>query len=138
MSTKKWEPRKKGEPHPSIAGIFKAETLGRHPKQRECFFLLNGRVFSTYQDACRELQLLEDDNYWDLTLADAALTSSPSFIRQLFAIILTTCFPTQSSILWEKYKNYMTEDILYQLKQTNQCPKLDSSPNMYYDLKFIT
>ncbi|XP_055910582.1 uncharacterized protein LOC129944943 [Eupeodes corollae] len=55
MSTKKWEPRKKREPHPSIA--------------------VNGRVFSTYQDACRELQLLEDENHWDLTLADAALTS---------------------------------------------------------------
>ncbi|XP_069968901.1 uncharacterized protein [Bactrocera oleae] len=134
-SAKKWEPRKKGEPHPSIPGIFKAKTLGRlytvHPKQRECFYLrlllvnvpgpisfqflrtVNGQVFSTYQDACHALQLLEDDNHWDLTLSDAALASTPSNIRQLFAIILTTCFPTHSSTLWEKYKNSMTEDILY-------------------------
>ncbi|GFY63470.1 uncharacterized protein TNIN_60481 [Trichonephila inaurata madagascariensis] len=49
------------------------------------------------KDACLELQLLEDDNHWDLTLADAALTSIPHIIRQLFAIILTTCYPTQSS-----------------------------------------
>ncbi|CAI6376451.1 unnamed protein product [Macrosiphum euphorbiae] len=134
-SSKKWEPRKQGKPHPSITGIFKAKTLGRlytvHPKQRECFYLrlllvnvpgptsfeflrtVNGRVFNTYQDACRELQLLEDDNHWDLTLADAALTSTPNNIRQLFAIILTTCYPSQAQTLWEKYKNCMTEDILH-------------------------
>ncbi|XP_072389496.1 uncharacterized protein [Diabrotica undecimpunctata] len=142
-SSKKWEPRKQGKPHPSITGIFKAKTLGRlytvHPKQRECFYLrlllvnvpgptsfeflrtVNGRVFNTYQDACRELQLLEDDNHWDLTLADAALTSTPNNIRQLFAIILTTCYPSQAQTLWEKYKNCMTEDILHRIRQTNQC-----------------
>lgn len=120
-----------------------------HPKQRECFFLrlllvnipgptsfeylrtVNDRVFNTYQDACCELQLLEADNHWDLTLADAALTSTPNNIRQLFAIILTTCFPTQSSTLWEKYKNYMTEDILHRIRRTNQCPNLDFTPEMY-------
>ncbi|XP_049315830.1 uncharacterized protein LOC125779235 [Bactrocera dorsalis] len=81
-SGKKWEPWKQGKPHLSITGIFKAKTLGRlytvHPKQRECFYLrlllvnvpgptsfkflrtVNARVFNTYQDACRELQLLED------------------------------------------------------------------------------
>ncbi|XP_037914086.1 uncharacterized protein LOC119653502 [Hermetia illucens] len=128
-SSKKWEPRKQGKPHPSITGIFKAKTLGRlytvHPKQ------LNGRVFNTYQDACRELQLLEDDNHWDLTLADAALTSTPNNIRQLFAIILTTCYPSQAQTLWEKYKNCMTEDILHRIRQTNQCQNIDYTPEMY-------
>ncbi|GFW34469.1 uncharacterized protein TNCV_500871 [Trichonephila clavipes] len=152
-SSKKWEPRKQGKPHPSITGIFKAKTLGRlytvHPKQRECFYLrlllvnvpgptsfeflrtVNGRVFNTYQDACRELQLLEDDNHWDLTLADAALTSTPNNIRQLFAIILTTCYPSQAQTLWEKYKNCMTEDILHRIRQTNQSQNIDYIPEMY-------
>ncbi|GFU36308.1 ATP-dependent DNA helicase [Trichonephila clavipes] len=152
-SSKKWEPRKQGNPHPSITGIFKAKTLGRlytvHPKQRECFYLrlllvnvpgptsfeflrtVNGRVFNTYQDACRELQLLEDDNHWDLTLADAALTSTPNNIRQLFAIILTTCYPSQAQTLWEKYKNCMTEDILHRIRQTNQSQNIDYTPEMY-------
>ncbi|CAB3260749.1 unnamed protein product [Arctia plantaginis] len=133
--------------------IFKAKTLGRlytvHPKQRECFYLrwllvnvpgptsfeflrtVNGRIFNTYQDACRELQLLEDDNHWDLTLADAALTSTPNNIRQLFAIILTTCYPSQAQTLWEKYKNCMTEDILHRIRQTNQCQNIDYTPEMY-------
>ncbi|XP_025199920.1 uncharacterized protein LOC112597908 [Melanaphis sacchari] len=152
-SSKKWEPRKQGKPHPSITGIFKAKTLGRlytvHPKQRECFYLrlllvnvpgptsfeflrtVNGPVFNTYQDACRELQLLEDDNHWDLTLADAALSSTPNNIRQLFAIILTTCYPSQAQTLWEKYKNCMTDDILHRIKQINQCQNIDYTPEMY-------
>ncbi|XP_063974291.1 uncharacterized protein LOC135160997 [Diachasmimorpha longicaudata] len=107
-----------------VPHIFKAKTLGRlytvPPKQHECFYLrlllvnvpgptsfkflrtVNGRVFNTFQDACRELQLLEDDNHLDLTLADAVLTSTPNNIRQLFAIILTTCYPSQAQTLWEK------------------------------------
>ncbi|XP_063993418.1 uncharacterized protein LOC135171058 [Diachasmimorpha longicaudata] len=111
-----------------ISSIFKAKTLGRlytvHPNRRECFYLrlllvnvpgptsfkflrtVNGRVFNTFQDACRELQLLEDNNHWDLTLPDAVLTSTPNNICQLFAIILTTCYPSQVQTLWEKYKNW--------------------------------
>jgi hypothetical protein len=57
---------------------------------------VNGRVFNTHQDACRELQLLEDDNHWDMILSDTALTSTPNSIRQLIAIILTAFYPKQS------------------------------------------
>ncbi|GFU47736.1 ATP-dependent DNA helicase [Trichonephila clavipes] len=118
-SSKKWEPRKQGKPHPSITGIFKAKTLGDFTR------------YIQSNDACRELQLLEDDNHWDLTLADAALTSTPNNIRQLFAIILTTCYPSQAQTLWEKYKNCMTEDILHQIRQTNQSQNIDYTPEMY-------
>ena len=114
---KKWELLKQGRPCASIPGIFRAKALGRfyivHPKQRECYFYLffyflrlllvnipgptsfeflrtdNDRVFDKYQDAWGELQFLEEDNHWDLTLADAAFTATQNSIRQLFAIILT-------------------------------------------------
>ena len=76
---------------------------------------VNGRVFNNYQDACRELQLLQEDNHWDLTLADAALVSTANSILRLFAIILT-CYPTQLSTLWEKYKNYMTTYLLHRVQ----------------------
>ena len=88
-------------------------------------------VFRFFSNACRELRLLEDDNHWDLTLADAAFASTPNNIRQLLAIILTTCYPTQSSVLWGKYKNYMTEDILHRIRHTNQDPNIDYTPEMY-------
>ena len=101
--SKNWEPRKRGIPVPGFADIFMTNTLGRlytvHSKQRECFFLrlllvnvsgptsfqyllkVNGTSYDSFFDACRELHLLEDDNHWDLTLADAALRSSPQLFN---------------------------------------------------------
>ena len=76
------------------------------------------------------MQFLEEDSHLDLTLAGAELTVSTNGIRQLFAIILT-CHPIQSSNLWEKYKNYMTEDILHRVKQINTFSNLEFTPVMY-------
>ncbi|XP_071040071.1 uncharacterized protein [Parasteatoda tepidariorum] len=151
--SKSWEPRKRGTPVPGFADIVMTNTLGRlytvHPKQRECFFLrlllvnvpgptsfqylrkVNGTLYGTFFDACRELHLLEDDNHWDLTLADAALSSSPQQIRQLFSIILTTCFPSEASALWNKYKDSMSEDILHRIRITNQNLSIEFSAEIY-------
>ncbi|XP_026476448.1 uncharacterized protein LOC113382110 [Ctenocephalides felis] len=125
-----WVPRKRGIPVLGFEGIYMTNNLGRlytvHPKQRECFYLrlllinvigprsfqnlrtVNGILYETFYDACRELHLLENDNQWDMTLADAALISSAHQIRQLFAIILTTCFPSDASALWNTHKDPMT------------------------------
>jgi len=111
---KKWDPRKRGIPVQGYDDIFMGNTLVQlytvHPKQRECFFLrlllvnvprptsfqylrtANSILYDTYHDACCELHLLEDDNHWDLTHADAVPSSSPHQIRQLFVILLTTSF----------------------------------------------
>lgn len=151
--SKKWEQRKRGTPVNDFEGIFKANALGRlytvHPKQRECFYLrlllinvrgptsyeylrtVNGVLHATNHLACRAMQLLEDDNHWDMTLADSALTSSPNQIRQLFAILLTICFPTNPTELWEKYKDSMTEDILHRIRITNEDANLQFTPEMY-------
>ena len=125
--------------------------LGRlhtvHPKQRECFFLrlllvnfpgsfqylrkFNGTLYDTFFDACRELHLLEDDNHWDLTLSDAALSSSLHQICQLFSIILTTGFPTEASGLWNKYKDSMSENILHRIRITTQNHNIEFSAEIY-------
>jgi hypothetical protein len=47
-------------------------------------------------------------------------TDQPQQIRTLFAIILTTCFPSNPNDLWEKYKDYMCEDILQRLRVTTK------------------
>lgn len=132
------------KPHPSFTGIFKANALGRlytaHLKQRECFYLRILLVnvprpttfkFHTRTHTFRELQLLEDDNQWDLTFADAALTSTPHKIRQLIAIIFTSCAPLQAQILWENYKYFMTENIFHPIIQTDQCQNIDYTSEIY-------
>lgn len=152
-TSKKWEPRKRGTPVDGYPGIFSTNALGRlytvHPKQRECFYLrlllinvrgptsfeylrtVNGQLYASNHDACRGLQLLEDDTHWDLTLADASLTSSAHQIRNLFALLLTTCFPTKPDALWDKYKDAMSEDILHRLRTIQQNTDLNFTPEIY-------
>ncbi|XP_036339810.1 uncharacterized protein LOC118749148 [Rhagoletis pomonella] len=136
--TKKWIPRKKGTPIDACPGLFKSNTLGRvytvNPRQTECFYLrlllvnvigplsfqdirnVNGQQYPTYKDACLALGLLEDDNHWDDMLAEAALGSTTTQIRLLFAIVLTTCFPGRADALWDKHKDSMTDDILHRIR----------------------
>ncbi|GFV79798.1 ATP-dependent DNA helicase [Trichonephila clavipes] len=124
------------------------DVLGRlytvHPNNTECFYLrlllinirgpisfqdlrtINGQLSATYRQAFEELNLLENDAHWDTALADASNTARPQQIRTLFAIILTTCFPSNPKDLWEKYKDYMSEDILHRLRAANQNPTFNS------------
>ncbi|GFX33072.1 ATP-dependent DNA helicase [Trichonephila clavipes] len=133
--------------------LYSSYALGRlytvHPNNTECFYLrlllinihgpisfqdlrtVNGQLCATYRQACQELNLLENDAHWDTALADASNTARPKQIRTLFAIILTTCFPSNPKDLWEKYKDYMSEDILHHLRATNQNPDIQFTPNVY-------
>ena len=112
-----------------------AKSLGRvyavHPIHAECFNLrlllhtvrgptsfehlrtVNGKVCSTYQEACGLLGLLEDDAQWDKALAECDETCSAAELRNLFAMILAVCSPSRPGTLWEKFKDSMCEDILH-------------------------
>lgn len=126
--------RKQGRRIPEYAGICASDTLGRvytiHPKDAECFYLrmllhtkkgptsfeslktVDNQILQTYREACLQLGLLEDDKQWENTLNEAELTCHPHKIRELFAIILTTCAPSNPRGLWDQFKESMSEDIL--------------------------
>lgn len=131
--------RKVGKP---VLGhdIFASDALGRvytvHPNNAECFFLrmllhsirgprsfvelrtVNQTVCQTFREACQVLGLLEGDRHWDDTLQEAALLYLPEQIRTLFAIILTTCAPSNPYALWEKYKEALSEDVLMNVRRS--------------------
>ncbi|XP_036320445.1 uncharacterized protein LOC118734957 [Rhagoletis pomonella] len=92
---------------------------------------VNGQLCATYRQACQELNLLEKDAHWDTSLADASNTARPQQMRTLFAVILTTCFPSNPKELWENYKDYMSEDILHRLRAANQNLDIQFTPNVY-------
>ncbi|GFQ91825.1 ATP-dependent DNA helicase [Trichonephila clavata] len=92
---------------------------------------VNGHVCATFRETCQKLNLLENDAHWDTSFANASITAQPQQIRTLFSIILTTCFPANPKDLWEKYKNYMSEDILHRMHRINDNPNIQFTLNIY-------
>lgn len=132
-----FERRKRGADVQDWPGIKKENALGRvytvHPNNAECFYLrmllhevkgptsfealrtVNGEVHPTFQSACKALGLLEDDQHWYATLQDAALSESPSRIRDLFVILLVFCQVSDPLGLWDKFKDILSEDYKHQV-----------------------
>ncbi|KAL4118949.1 hypothetical protein QTP88_011827 [Uroleucon formosanum] len=153
QSTKKFQRRKQGTPVTDWPQVFSTDALGRmytvHPRNDECFYLrlllvnvrgpksfahlktVNGHQCQTYREACQLLGLLENDSHWDLTLADSVVSSNAYQIRTLFAIIITTCFPSQPIQLWNKYKDAICEDILHRLRIQTNNPDIQITDEIY-------
>uniref|UniRef100_UPI00358FB219 uncharacterized protein n=1 Tax=Myxine glutinosa TaxID=7769 RepID=UPI00358FB219 len=59
------------------------------------------------------VHLTEDDTEWDRSLADGVIFAMPQQLRSLFATLCIFCTPTDTSALWEKYKNDLCEDFVH-------------------------
>ncbi|XP_076299884.1 uncharacterized protein LOC143218540 [Lasioglossum baleicum] len=92
---------------------------------------IDGQVYQTYREACFKLGLLGNDKYWDNTLTEASETRHAHQIRTLFAIILTTCAPSDPKDLWEKHKENMSEDILLRERRDNPGRDVQYSENIF-------
>ena len=136
---KKWQRRKQGHIVPETDGIRKSTTLGRiytvHPRNTECYLLrllllhvrgptsfadlrtVDGTVYDTYAEACRERGLLADDQHWHLALTEATVTDRPYKIRDMFAIMLHMCEISDPLRLWEQHKEAMAQDFLRTLRR---------------------
>ncbi|UYV63786.1 hypothetical protein LAZ67_2005619, partial [Cordylochernes scorpioides] len=137
-ASKSWQPRKQGT---RIADqvAFASDAIGRfftvHPNFEECFYLrmllnsvrgatsfaalrtINGVLCQTYKEPCLHLGLLENDQQWHHCIQEAVLSESPLKIRELFAIILTCCHPTNPQDIWAQFKEPMSADILNLARQ---------------------
>ena len=103
----------------------------RGPTSFEPLRTVNGIVCPTFRAACQELNLLENDTHWDTTIAEAIISASPSQIRTLFAIIILACFPSNPRDLWNKYKDNMSEDILYRIRISSRNPDFEMNQEMH-------
>jgi hypothetical protein len=152
-SKKAFKQRVQGTAVHGYPNVRQTDALGRvytvHPNNFECFFLrlllhtikgptsfealrtVNGRVCATFREACQLNGLLEDDEQWDATMAEAATAQSPAKLRNLFVILLITCGPTNPGQLWESYKESLAEDILRKARRQNPGMNLDYTPDMF-------
>ena len=142
-SSKSFLKRKQGAAVEGHPGIKSSDALGRvytiHPSNAECFFLrmllhvikgptsfadlkiLDGHECATYREACQRHGLLENDHHWTLTMEEASASRSPTHLRHLFSILLTTCSISNPLALWEAFKTDLSEDILLQARYDYFC-----------------
>ena len=64
---------------------------------------VGGELMESYQEVCRCLGLLQDDNEWDQALTEGAATKMPSATRELFVTILLFCMPSNPQELFDRH-----------------------------------
>ncbi|XP_070022215.1 uncharacterized protein [Nicotiana sylvestris] len=82
----------------------------RGPLSFKDLLIVNGRECETFKETAKERGLLESDNSISECLREAVLFKMPSALRNLFAIILVHCNPTDIRKLWETYYEDMSKD----------------------------
>ena len=92
---------------------------------------VNNQQYSSFREACFAMGFLDDDNESNVCLEEAASFASPKQLRDLFVVILLNCTPSNPGQLWEKFKNSMTEDILYQAKMKYKNDNLQFNEYFY-------
>ncbi|XP_059221537.1 uncharacterized protein LOC131996104 [Stomoxys calcitrans] len=158
QSSKTFQRRKQGTAVDGFPGIKKTDALGRvyaiHPNNSECFHLrmllhvvkgptsfahlrtVQGVIYNTYQMACKAMGLLEDDSHWENTLSEAAICSSATSLRYLFAIIVAFCQVTDSVSLWNKFRENMASDILIRQRRELVSDDLQYDQNIFDEALF--
>lgn len=85
---------------------------------------VNEIVYSTFQDACRALGLLDDDKEWHEVIEECSKCGFPGQIRQLFVHIIVNCQVSDLRNLWLSHWKEMSDDILYIQRQIRNNPNL--------------
>ncbi|UYV61693.1 hypothetical protein LAZ67_1005935 [Cordylochernes scorpioides] len=134
-SAHEWRRRVQGKLVEGQPGVKRSDTIGRvyavHVSNFECFCLrmllhnikgptsfaylkiVNGSQYETFRETCAALGLLENDNHWVVTMDEAVLCQAPTRVRQLFAILISTCTISNPQQLWITYRDEMASDILH-------------------------
>ncbi|UYV67936.1 hypothetical protein LAZ67_5002546 [Cordylochernes scorpioides] len=134
-SAHEWRRRVQGKLVEGQPGVKRSDTIGRvyavHVSNFECFCLrillhnikgptsfaylkiVNGSQYETFRETCAAIGLLENDNHWVVTMDEAVLCQAPTRVRQLFAILISTCTISNPQQLWITYRDEMASDILH-------------------------
>lgn len=134
-----WVPRKRGKKigrlaytHHSAGELWYLRLLltkVRGATSYESLRTVNGKIYKTFQQACKEYGLLDDDNEWHHVLQECSQSGFPHQIRQLFVHIMVNCKVADLNELWTKHWTHMVDDLM--LKQQ----KLTGNPHLVLNEK---
>ncbi len=81
--------------------------------------VVDGVRYATFQLACQHRGLLQNDDQWNHTLQEAAVSNNPSKLRYLFVLILSYCQVTDPTQLWINHKRNFCEDLQFRFPAQN-------------------
>lgn len=93
----------------------------RGPTSFEDIRTINDQVYPTYKDVCYALGLLEYDKEYIEAIEEASHSGTATYLRYLFVMLLITHSVSRPAFLWEKTKIFLSEDITYKQRQSQQC-----------------
>ena len=73
----------------------------------------DGITHTTFKETAIAYGLLESDEEWDQCLFEATVSFMPRQLHSLFVTMLIFGEPAKPTVLWEKYKEIMGEDIFW-------------------------
>lgn len=85
----------------------------RGPISFKALRTVNGVEYSTFQDACNEYHLLDNDDEWHEVMSECSKCGFPPQIRQLFVHIIVNSQVSNLSTLWKTHSKAMSEDVLF-------------------------
>ncbi|XP_021985309.1 uncharacterized protein LOC110881326 [Helianthus annuus] len=129
-----WEPRQKGKAigrihsvPPSFGEAYFLRILlnkVKGPKSFDDIRTVNGHVHDTFRDACYALGLLDDDTEYIEAIKEANETTTCSYIRVLFAMMLLSNTLSRPKVVWQSTWKYMTDDFIYRLRKFHRSEAL--------------
>ena len=83
----------------------------KSPKSFEDLRTVENVVHPTFKNACDALGLLKDDQEWETSLRDAAVSQTGYQLRITFAEILAFCNPGDPARLWNTFRDVLSDDL---------------------------
>ncbi|KAH0682655.1 hypothetical protein KY290_021244 [Solanum tuberosum] len=94
----------------------------RGPISYEDIRRINDIDHETFRDACYALGLLDDDKEYVDAIVEASHWGMPSYLRQLFAMLLISNSMSHSEVVWQSTWHLLYEDILHEQRRVLDNP----------------
>ncbi|KAH0778727.1 hypothetical protein KY290_005154 [Solanum tuberosum] len=85
---------------------------------------INDIYHETFRDACYALGLLDDDKEFVDAIVEASQWGMPSYLRQLFAMLLISNSMSRPEIVWQSTWHLLSEDIVFEERRILDNPEV--------------
>ncbi|XP_075082583.1 uncharacterized protein LOC142161735 [Nicotiana tabacum] len=106
--------------------------LIKGPTSYEQLRRINNQSYLTFRDACYALGLLDGDKEYVDAIKEASTWGMPSYLRQLFVMLLLSNSMSRPEIVWQSSWQLLSEDILHEERTLLSNPEAELTD---YELK---